>query len=319
MIKIGFFGTPKLAADVLKDLQNDPRFQVSFCVTNPDKPVWRSSKLAASPVKLFALENSIPYFQPEKIRWNEDFLSRIKSYAVDYFVVVAYWKILPKDILEIPKKKCINIHWSILPKYRWASPIQSSLISWDEETWVTIMEMWEEMDTWAIIDIKKIKIDKFDTVETLFEKFSEVSWNFLAETLLKLDNNEISPTEQNHEEATYCKKISKLDWEIDFNLSAKEIFNRWKWLTPWPWIYWEYKWLKLEISSCDFKVDISDIGVDLKIWTIIQSNWEVIAICWHKTWLILKELKLEWKPKVTVKDFINWHKDLVWSSIQKAR
>ena len=128
MIHIGFFGTPSLAASVLSDILATDDMVVDFVVTNPDKPFGRSGEMRASPVKALALEHTLPVFQPVKIRENREFLDTIRSYHCDYFVVVAYGKILPVELLEIPKKMCINVHGSILPKYRGASPIQAALL-----------------------------------------------------------------------------------------------------------------------------------------------------------------------------------------------
>ena len=140
-----------------------------------------------NPVKKLALEKSIPILQPARIRGNAEFLEEIRSYEADYFIVVAYGKILPIELLKLPKKYPINIHGSILPKYRGASPIQAALIAGEPETGVTIMIMNEKMDEGDIIDIQKIPIDRDETAETLFEKFAEISGDFATETLLKFD------------------------------------------------------------------------------------------------------------------------------------
>lgn len=160
---------------------------MNFVVTGEDKPIGRHQVLTANEVKTLALENNIPVFQPAQVRGNTEFLEEIKTFDVDYLVVVAYGKIIPLELLQIPKKYPINIHGSILPKYRGASPIQAALIAGEVETGVTIMVMSEGMDEGDSIDIKKIGIDRNETTETLFEKFAETSGKFAAETILKLD------------------------------------------------------------------------------------------------------------------------------------
>lgn len=187
MIRIGFFGTPHLSARVLQDFLNSPQFKVVFVVTGEDKPIGRHQILTANEVKTLALENNIPVFQPARIRGNTEFLEEVKRYDADYFVVVAYGEILPLELLQIPKKYPINIHGSILPKYRGASPIQAALITGETETGVTIMVMNEKMDEGDIIDMKKIAISENETTATLFKKFEEVSGVFAIETILKLD------------------------------------------------------------------------------------------------------------------------------------
>lgn len=188
MVRIGFFGTPELSRRVLEDFLRHPGFEVAFVVTGEDKPVGRHQLLTVNPVKELALEKGLPILQPARIRGNTELLETIASYGVDYFVVVAYGKILPKELLAIPKKYPINIHGSILPKYRGASPIQAALITGEKETGVTIMVMSEGMDEGGIIDVQKIGVDVHETTQTLFEKFAEVSGTFAAEALLKLND-----------------------------------------------------------------------------------------------------------------------------------
>lgn len=145
-MRIGFFGTPELSAQILRDCFQAKDIEVAFVVTNPDAKSDRGQKVRFSSVKEVALEMQIPVFQPEKVRGNTDFFAKLATYNCDYFIVVAYGKILPNEILSIPKKRCVNVHGSILPKYRGASPIQSALLSGDTETGVTIMQMSEGMD-----------------------------------------------------------------------------------------------------------------------------------------------------------------------------
>jgi methionyl-tRNA formyltransferase len=308
MIKIWFFWTPHFAKKVLEDLFDFWQFKISFVITWIDKPFWRSQILTPSPVKEFAISKWLKVIQPQKIRWNKEFLKEIKNFNVDYFLVVAYWKILPNEILAVPNKMCINVHWSILPLYRWASPIQSALINGETLTWVTIMKMSEWMDEWDIIDSKSIKIDKFDTSETLFNKFEEVSGKFLSETLIALDEWKRWLLPQVDSAATYCKKITKEDWLLDFKKSAENLFYLWRGLTPWPWIYTFLDNKKLIIASCDFITD--DIG--WKIWQVIKWEFWIWIKC-AKGILILKEVKLEWKWNAKIWDFINWKRDFIWS------
>lgn len=214
---------------------------MAFVVTGEDKPVGRHQVLTANPVKELALEHSLSVLQPARIRDNTELLETIASYEADYFVVVAYGKILPRELLVIPKKYPINIHGSILPKYRGASPIQAALIAGEKETGVTIMVMSEGMDEGGIIDIQKIGIDVHETTQTLFEKFAEVSGTFAAETILKLDKKELSPKQQNEAEATYCRKITKEEGLLDLSKSAEELYHLYQGLTPWPGVYTMYK------------------------------------------------------------------------------
>ncbi len=146
MITIGFFGTPELASCILDSFLKDQDYTVAFVVTNPDAPQGRKQTLTETPVKKRATEDQIPVFTPEKIRNNTEFLETIRAFSVDYIIVVAYGKILPREILELPEKMCVNVHFSLLPKYRGASPIQSALLHGETETGMTIMRMNEKMD-----------------------------------------------------------------------------------------------------------------------------------------------------------------------------
>ncbi|GAB0175229.1 MAG: methionyl-tRNA formyltransferase [Candidatus Altimarinota bacterium] len=302
MIRIGFFGTPNLAARVLGDLLGAQEFEVVFVVTNPDKPIGRTSELRPSPVKEVALEHGIELLQPLRIRENQEFLERIRSFNCDYFVVVAYGKILPKAVLDTPNKKCINIHGSILPKYRGASPIQAALLYGEQETGVTIMQMSEGMDEGDILKIRKIPIDKTETSLTLFAKFEDVSGPALIQTLLELEHGGITPLPQEQSLATYCKKIEKNDGVVDWNTSAESIYHMWQAYTPWPGIYtiYEQKRLLLEGVSYDTKkVENSKIGQVVKF----QDN--TIGITCREGTLTLKQVKLEGKKSQNIKDFLN--------------
>ena len=173
-MKIGFFGTPALAASVLSDLVASGD-EVVFAVTNPDAPVGRSGESKPTPVKSVAVGAGIPVLTPEKIRGNVEFLETLRSYGAEYFVVVAYGKILPKELLDIPKKLCVNVHGSVLPKYRGASPIQASLLAGDAVTGVAVMAMSEGMDEGDVLDVLPIPIERSDTAASLFLKFSSLS------------------------------------------------------------------------------------------------------------------------------------------------
>lgn len=313
-IKIWFFGTPIFSAKILQDLINDNNFVIKFVVTNPDKPIGRKQVLTASETAK-TIENlnlDIPVFKPQKIR-NEEFYQKLKSFDCDYFIVVAYGKILPKEILEMPKKLAINVHWSILPKYRGASPIQSALLNWEKETWVTIMQMSEGMDEWDIILIEKIPISENETSQTLFEKFGEKSGKILIKAVYWLEKNELKLEKQNHNLATYCSKISKEDWEVDWNQDAKKIFNKWQAYSPWPWIFGFFDWKRILLE----KIKLSESNEDKKIWEIFKNkNWE-ICVSTSRWSIILEQLKPEWKKSQNIKDFINWNKNFIGGNFLK--
>lgn len=231
---IGFFGTPAFAADVLKDVLSDSEIRVAFVVTNPDVPVGRSGVPRPSPVKEAALAAGIPVFTPERIRANDEFLDRISAFPVEYFVVAAYGKILPKEILSMPKCLSVNVHGSLLPKYRGASPVQSALLEGETRTGVTIMAMSEGMDEGDMIDSLPIPIDRDDTSASLFRKFSSVSGKFLVQTLHAHASGLRVPVPQDASLATYCRKILKEDARAQWHVPAETLFNRYRAYFPWP-------------------------------------------------------------------------------------
>lgn len=301
-MRIGFFGTPTLARDVLLDILTASDMEVVFVVTNPDKPWGRDQIMKSTPVHELANEHHIPVLTPTKIREDWEFIEALRSYKCDYFVVVAYGRILPLELLNIPKKKSINIHGSILPKYRWASPIQSALLHGEKETWVTIMEMSEGMDEGDILKIRTISIDPRETSETLFEKFSTISGPTLIQTLRELETWGITPLPQNHKEATYCKKIEKENGLIDWSRSAKEIYHMWQAFTPWPGIYSIFEDKRLLLESVFF---IDESLRWEKPGTVIRLDTGSIGIVCSEWILTLDQVKLEWKKSQNIKDFVN--------------
>ncbi len=310
MIRIGFFGTPTLARDVLLDILSTSDMEVVCVVTNPDKPWGRDQMMRSTPVHELAKERNIPVFTPTKIRENSEFFEALQNFECDYFIVVAYGRILPIEILEIPKKKSINIHGSILPRYRWASPIQSALLSGEKETGVTIMEMDEGMDEGDILKIRTISLDPKETSETLFGKFSEISGPTLIQTLRELETWGITPLPQNDEDATYCKKIEKEDGLIDWNQSAKNIYHMWQAFTPWPGIYTLFEDKRLLLESVFF---IDESRKWEKPGTVIRLDNGIIGIICSEWILTLDQVKLEWKKSQNIKDFVNGHKEFISS------
>lgn len=311
-MRIGFFGTPELASRVLIDMLAESQIEVVFVVTNPDKPFGRNQELKASPVKETAIAHDIPIFQPEKIRGNQEFFDVLKNYACDYFVVVAYGRILPNEILNMPKNMCINVHGSILPKYRWASPIQSALLHGEKETGVTIMKMSEGMDEWDILSIKEIAIAPEETSGSLFEKFAQVSGKALVSTIIELEWGKLYPIPQNHMDATYCSKIEKENGLVDWSKSAESIYHQWQAYTPWPGVYTYYdgKRLLLEkVGMMEYETWKDVPGTVIKI-----ASWWVWVVC--SEWILtLEQVKLEWKKSQNIKDFVNGNQKFIWITL----
>lgn len=231
MLNILFMGTPDFAKDSLEAIYN-AKHNIMGVVTNVDKPKGRGMKMVASPVKEFAIKKDIPVYQPEKVRMNKDFINTIKQLNPDVICVVAYGKILPKEILDIPKYGCINVHGSLLPKYRGAAPIQWAVLNGDKITGITTMYMNEGMDAGDIILKQEVKIGDNETTGELWEKMSKVGANLLVETLEKVEKG-IAPREKQGDNFTVApmlnKDMSKIDWE---NKNAVEIKNLVRGLNP---------------------------------------------------------------------------------------
>ncbi len=313
-IKIAFFWTWNFSANILKSLLEDFKnnIEVKLVVSQPDKPVWRKKILEKTPVKIVAENNNLEILQPNKIKDNKEFFRKLNSLDLDFIVVVAYWKIVPKEVLAAPKNWCINIHWSILPAYRWASPIQESIKSWDKKTWLTIMYMSEGMDEWDILSVQEIEIWENYTTIDLFKKFEEFWPKLLVDTLRWVLNWTILWKKQDDSKATYCSKILKTDWKINFlKESWKQIYNKFRAYYPWPWIYTYYKGKKLNLEDIILLPVPQDFGKLLpgKVEKIDKKN--IWIICNDNKILLLKQVKLEWKKSIDILSFVNGNKEFL--------
>lgn len=315
-MNIAFFWTWRFSKNILESLFNNYKeINILLVVSQPDKPFWRKQEIIPTQVKKFALDNNLPFLQPEKLKDNIEFFNYLKSLNLDFIVVVAYWKIIPPEILQIPKYWCINIHWSILPSYRWASPIQESLKNWDKETWLTIMYMSEWLDEWDILKIEKIDIDILDKTPDIFRKFENIWPKLLVDTLNWIISWKIKWIPQDSSKATYCKKITKEDWKIDFkNEKLLDIYNKFRAYFPWPWVYTHYKGKKLDLTDIFFEEIDLNFDKDFALWDVVEfeddGKNKIWILC--NWWiLILNKVKLEWKKEMSIKDFVNWNKDFL--------
>jgi len=316
-MKIAFFGTGEFSRNILKWVLEDSRVEVKLVVSQPDKPVGRKKILEKTPIKILAEENNIEVLQPEKLLKNSVFLDYLDSLELDFILVVAYWKIVPMRILNSAKYGCINLHWSKLPDYRGASPIQEAVKNWDKSTALTVMFMSKWMDEWDILKIEEVIIDKDDKTQDIFDKFEKFWAKLAIDTLEEVMEWKIKAIPQDSEKATYCSKISKEDWEIDFSKnSSEEVYNKYRAYHNWPWIYTEFKNIKLNIETCEkFDWNLLDFNIlekDLIIWNVIKINKKNIwVVCADKKILILKQVKLAGKKSMDIISFVNWNKDFL--------
>lgn len=235
-IRVTFMGTAELACPSLKALAADGNYQVVQVVTQPDRPQGRDLKLRPPPVKATALELGLEVFQPEKVRRDEA-LQTIASKKPDLIVVAAYGQILPQSLLDLPHWGCLNVHASLLPKHRGAAPIQWAILNEDSETGVTIMRVDAGLDTGDILTMEKTAILDSDNGQILHDRLAQIGSALLLQTIPKYMSGQIQPRHQPQDQASYARKIIKLDGLIDWNLSAHQLWNRIRAFAPWPGAY----------------------------------------------------------------------------------
>jgi len=299
-MKIIYFGTPEIAVETLTSLYHEKDIEILAVVTQVDKEVGRKKLLTATPVKIAAEQLNLKVLEAKN---KAELVKLLEEFDVDFFVVFAFGMILTKRALNIPQIAPINIHASLLPKYRGASPIQESLKNGENQTGISIMKMGEELDSGDIYTTKTIDIDENDTYISLSEKISNLSATTLPEILREIESKELILTPQDNQKAIYCKKIRKEDGEINFNKSAKEIQNTLRAYTPWPLIWTKYKNKKIKI----IKTEISDRNIKPGKF-IIENNTLLIGT--KEGSLKPQILQVEGKKEMNIKSFLNGYKNL---------
>ena len=291
--KILFMGTPDYATEIFKELLNS-KYEIIGLFTQPDKPVGRKQILTPPSIKQYCIDENIniPVFQPQKLRNNEEVTKQIKELNPDFIIVAAYGQILPKDILDIAP--CINLHASLLPKYRGASPIQESLLNNDIYTGVTSMLMEEGLDSGDILGLQYLKITATMEVSAAFDKLSQIAAKLTIATLDNFEN--IKPIKQNESEVSFCKKIKKEDGLVDF-FDAKKLYLKYKAYSYWPGIFLESE-LKLKDIELNDEISINNQG------QILEIKNDFIVIGCKKGSLRIKTLQAPSKKAINSIDFI---------------
>ena len=291
-------GTPGFALRILEAL-ND-QYDVELVVTQPDKPVGRKKEIIFNPVKKFALDKNLNLLQPDKLKDNHQAVETLKSINPDIVCVAAYGKILPEEILDIPKYGCINVHASILPKYRGAAPINWSLINGEKETGITIMKMDSGMDTGNIISSHKIKINDDDDTLILTEKLSILSAKKIVEFINNLVlNGSYESKSQNENEATLAPKIKKEDALIDWQKDAEGIRNLIRGCNPWPVAHTHFKDQIIRI----FKVSL-DNSSNINPGQIVNKDGRLIVGCGQGS-IEIFEIQRSGQKRLSGKEFLN--------------
>lgn len=298
ILNIVFFGTPDFAVKTLEAIVAAGH-NVRAVVTQPDKPKGRSKELCMPPVKETALKYNIPVIQPVKVRTPE-FVEEIRSFEPDAIVVVAFGRILVKDIINMPKYGCINVHSSLLPKYRGAAPIQWAVVNGDEKSGVTTMLMDEGLDTGDILMQEELVLDRKETGGSLFDKLADIGAKLLIKTLEALENGTAARTPQNELLASHVEMIKKEDGLIRFTKSAKEIECLIRGFNPWPsaYTYLDGKVLKI------WDADVLDGKCDGALGEITEITKSQIIVNTGNGRLAINELQLEGKKRMTTDAFL---------------
>jgi methionyl-tRNA formyltransferase len=302
-MNVVFCGTPRFAVPTLTRLVNSG-FTVLLVVTQPDKPGGRGLEVVFSPVKQAALQFGLPVVQPEKIKNNEQFRSQLSSLAPDAVIVVGYGRIIPQWMIDLPLLGNLNVHASLLPKYRGAAPIQWAIASGESVTGVTTMRIDAGLDTGDILLQKEIPILADDTAETLAPRLADLGAALMIETLDGLHAGTLTGRSQDHSKATLAPVLKKEDGLIDFQRTAVEIWNRLRGFQPWPGAYTRFRGKQLQIHAAKPLPGLSTLTPG----EVMAEKDCFIVGCGNKSALAVTELQLEGKKRVSARDFLHGYR-----------
>ncbi len=344
-MKLVFFGTSNVALPILEALSK--QHQILAVVTQPDSKVGRKQEIQESPVSVLATEMKLKILKPEKVRGNQEFYQQLKNLTspspnpspstfakasnftkvssdesadkqgrgteqgADIFVVVSYGQIMPLEVINLPKYKTINVHFSVLPKYRGASPIQSALLNGEEFTGTSIFILDEKVDHGSLLATEVVKIDADDNALTLSQKLAYKSAALINTVIEDYITGKIAPLPQDESAATHTKHIEKADGKIDWNKSAQEIYNQFRAFYPWPgvWTKWNGKLLK----TTDIQVNTLQMPTELAKPGIVLDGG--VVVCGQGTSIKIKSLQMEGKKEMVVNEFINGQRNFVGSTL----
>lgn len=300
-MNIVYMGTPDFAVKPLKALI-EAGYNVVGVFTQPDKPVGRKAVLTPPPVKVVALENNIPVFQPDSLK-NGEGVNILKELKPDICVVVAYGKILPADFLQYPEYGCINIHGSILPKYRGAAPIQWSVLDGCEYAGVTSMQMNEGLDTGDMLLVEKTRIGDNETSGELYERLTVIGAELLIKTLDSIKKGDITPIKQDDSESSYASMLNKTMSPVDWNKNAFEIHNQIRGLDPWPVAQTVFRGKTLKL----FKSSLVNEAVKGCIGEATVTKDGLLVLCGDNKAVLIREVQYEGKKRMSAQDFFRGH------------
>ena len=296
-MKIVFMGTPDFASCALEALIAAGH-EITAVYTQPDKPKGRGKEVQMTPVKEVALKHNIPVYQPRRIKEAEE-VARLKEIPADIFVVAAFGQILSQEILDMPKYGCVNIHASLLPKYRGAAPIQWAVIDGEEKTGVTIQQMEAGIDTGDILYTKEYILEAKETGASLFNKLMVLGAEAIVEVLPLIEAGSIIPVSQNHEEATHAAKLTKQLGEMDFTKSAVVLERFIRGLNSWPSAYTTFRGKQLKIWEAEVVPEVSG-----EPGTVVSVDKQSFTVATGEGSLKISELQIEGKKRMACKDFL---------------
>ncbi|HNX10847.1 MAG TPA: methionyl-tRNA formyltransferase [bacterium] len=310
-IKTIFLGTPEFGASCLEALISSDFFEVSAVISQPDKPVGRKQELVSPIIKTIAQKYHIPVYQPEKIRTETELIKKLDPQLI---VVVAYGQIIPQSILDIPEFGCINVHGSLLPRYRGAACLQAAILNGDRQSGVTIMKMDKGLDTGPILAQKKIKLAKDETLESLHDKLAIKGAQALETTLKKYIGGRIKPRAQKEDQASYVKIIQKEDGHINWSEDAKQIERKIRAFNPWPGTFSYLSDEKLKLDQIMFKIKaarLEPVKVNSRqIGELFLYNSALAVQCGQNSLVIIK-LQLEGKRAMEVDEFLRGNHSII--------
>ncbi|MFZ0739165.1 MAG: methionyl-tRNA formyltransferase [Candidatus Acidiferrales bacterium] len=305
-LRILFCGTPKFALPSLHALAAAKDISIEAVITQPDRPRGRGQETASPPVKEFALGAGLHVFQPEKIK-SESAQAFIEKVAPDAIVIIAYGQIIPARLIEIPRLGWINVHASLLPKYRGAAPIQWALMRGETRTGVTTMRIDAGLDTGPMLEKTEIGIATDETAPELSRRLADAGAPLIVNTLRKLERGEITPEAQDSSKATLAPPLKKEDGRIDWSQSSREIYNRIRGLEPWPGAHTTFRGQSVEIwgRPAERDDDAKRAGATLAPGSLRAEGKDIYVAAGGGTWLLLSEVRMEGRKRTSARDFAN--------------
>jgi len=305
-LNLVFCGTPQFAVPTLDKLV-EAGHSIHLVLTQPDRPKGRGLELVSSPVKQTALHHNLPIYQPEKIKTNEELQARLREITPDAIIVVGYGRIIPKWMLDLPRYGNINLHASLLPKYRGAAPIQWAIASGEEVTGVTVMRLDEGLDTGDMLSQEGLAITDDDTSESIAPRLAAIGADLMVETLRALAGGTVTPRPQNESEATLAPILTKEDGRIDFTRTAQEIYNRLRAFQPWPGAFTTFHGKMLGITAAR-PATAPTPGASLREGQLIAHGSQLFVSCGQNTSLEALEVQPEGKKRMPAADFVHGYR-----------